>query len=138
MDIKKVKLAFPTALLGIAIAFPAIAQDQPVPASTSMHAAGEKMENAGSDTAAAAQDSFHGTQRAFDDDKITVKVKTALHEDREVGDSDLHVRTRAGVVTLTGRAASPEAAERAVRIARHVEGVSGVNNQLAFAKASAD
>jgi len=72
MDIKKVKLALQTALLGIAIAFPAIAQDQPVPASTSMHAAGEKMENAGSDTAAAAQDAFRGTRRAFDDDKITV------------------------------------------------------------------
>jgi hypothetical protein len=37
-----------------------------------MHAAGEKMENAGSDTAAAAQDAFRGTRRAFDDDKITV------------------------------------------------------------------
>ena len=138
MDLKKVKLALPTALLGIAIALPAIAQDQPVPASTSMHAAGEKMENAGADTAAAAQDAFHGTRRAFDDDKITVKVKAALHEDKEVGESDLHVRTTAGVVTLTGRAASPEAAERAVRIARNVEGVSSVNNQLAFAKASAD
>jgi osmotically-inducible protein OsmY len=138
MEMKKLKIALPTALLGIAIALPAIAQDQPVPASTSMHAAGEKMENAGSDTAAAAQDALKGTRRAFDDNKITVKVKTALHDDKEVGESDIHVRTSADVVTLTGRAPSPEVAEHAVRIARDVEGVNDVNNQLAYAKASAD
>jgi osmotically-inducible protein OsmY len=138
MEMDKLKFVLPTALLGIAIAFPAIAQDRPVPASTSMHEAGENMERAGSDTASAATDAFKGTRRAFDDSKITVKVKTALHEDKQVGESDIHVRTTAGVVTLTGRIVSPEAASHAVRIARQVEGVNGVNNQLAFTRASAD
>ena len=82
------------------------------------------MERAGSDTALAATDAFKGTRRAFDDRKITVKVKTALHEDKQVGESDIHVRTTAGVVTLTGRVVSPEAASHVVGIARHVEGVN--------------
>ena len=134
----KLKFALPTALLGIAIAVPAIAQDQPVPASTSMHEAGEQMEHAGSDTVSAATDAAKGTRRAFDDSKITVKVKTALHEDKEIGESDIHVRTTAGVVTLTGRVNSPDAAAHAVHVARQVEGVTSVHNELAFAKASAD
>lgn len=138
MQMKKFRFVLPTALLGLAIALPARAQEQAVPASTSMHEAGEKIEHAGSDTVSAATDAAKGTRRALDDSKITIKVKTALHEDKQVGQSDIHVRTTAGVVTLTGRVNSPDAASHAVHIARQVEGVTEVHNELAFAKASAD
>jgi hyperosmotically inducible periplasmic protein len=133
----KFKSVLPTALLGIAIAVPVMAQEVAVPASDSMHQAGEKMEQAGSDTAAAATDAFKGTRRAVDDSKITIKVKTALHEDKHLGESDIHVNTTAGVVTLTGIVSSPDAAAHAVQIAQGVEGVNSVNSQLAFANASA-
>jgi len=131
------KSVLTTALLGVAIAVPVMAQERPLPASDSMHQAGEQMKQAGSDTAAATVDAFKGTRRAVDDSKITVKVKSALHEDKQLGESDIHVNTTAGVVTLTGSVPSPDAASRAVQIAQGVEGVNSVHNQLVFANARA-
>jgi hyperosmotically inducible protein len=95
-----------------------------------MRQAGEKLEQAGSDTGAAAMDAYHGTKRAITDTAITVKVKTALHNDKEVGDRDIHVDTTAGVVTLAGQVPSRSTAERAEQVAMQTEGVKSVSNQL--------
>jgi len=125
----KFSLIVPTVVFGMAISIPAIAQND-VPASQSMHQAGQEIKQAGSDTAAAAVDTYHGTKRAVKDTAITAKVKTALHEDKSIGDADIHVRTRAGVVTLRGRVPSRLTAERAEQLAMQTEGVRSVNDRL--------
>ena len=127
---RRLKTIVPTVVFGMAIAIPAIAQDNNTPASQSMRQAGEKLEQAGSDTGAAAMDAYHGTKRAITDAAITVKVKTALHNDKAVGDRDIHVDTTAGVVTLAGQVPSHSTADRAEQLAMQTEGVKSVSNQL--------
>ena len=83
---RRLKIIVPTVVFGMAIAIPAIAQDNNDP------------EQASSDTGAAAMDAYRGAKRAITDAAITVKVKTALHNDKNVGDRDIHVDTTAGVV----------------------------------------
>jgi osmotically-inducible protein OsmY len=128
------KLAVPTVLLGLAIAMPAFAQDES--AHDAMHSAGANMKQAGSDTAAAAEDVYTGTKREVKDVTITAKVKEALHNDPAVGALDIHVKTKTGVVTLEGQVSSREAAARAEELASHTEGVKRVNNQLMVASAA--
>ena len=120
------------AVLGLAMAVPAFAQDNPgsPSAGQSMHQAGEAAEQAGSDTLNAAKHLGKGTATAMRDTKITAKVKVALHEDKVTEDSDIHVDTVAGVVTLSGHVPSPDAAVRAEQLARQTEGVREVNNKL--------
>jgi len=95
-----------------------------------MRQAGEKLEQAGSDTGSAAVDAYHGTRRAVVDTAITAKVKTALHQDKELGDRNIHVDTTAGVVALTGQVPSRATAKRAEQIVMQTEGVKSVSNQL--------
>ena len=126
------KMILSAAVLGLAMAVPAFAQDNPgsPSASQSMHQAGEAAEQAGSDTLNAAKHVGKGTATAMRDTKITAKVKVALHEDKVTEDSDIHVDTVAGVVTLSGHVPSPDAAVRAEQLARQTEGVREVNNKL--------
>jgi len=133
------KVILSAAVLGLAMAVPAFAQDNPGSPSAgqsmrqagqSMHQAGEAAEQAGSDTLNAAKHLGKGTATAMRDTKITAKVKVALHEDKVTEDSDIHVDTVAGVVTLSGHVPSPDAAVRAEQLARQTEGVREVNNKL--------
>ena len=126
----RLKMIIPTVIFGMAMSIPAIAQDDNIPASQSMHQAGEKVEQAGSDTGSAAVDAYHGTKRAIADTAITAKVKVALHKDKAVGDRDIHVDTIAGVVTLAGQVPSRATAARAEQVAMQTEGVKSVSNQL--------
>ena len=128
------KLVVPAVLFGLVMAAPAFAQDES--SHTAMHSAGENMKQAGSDTAAAAEDVYTGTKRAVKDTAITAKVKTAIHDDTALKGSDIHVTTKTGVVTLQGQASSREAAARAEDLAAHTEGVKRVNNQLMVSNAS--
>ena len=128
------KLVVPAVLFGLVMAAPAFAQDES--AHTAMHSAGENIEQAGSDTAAAAKDVYTGTKRAVKDTAITTKIKTALHDDAALKGQDIHVSTTTGVVTLQGQVSSREAAARAEDLAAHTEGVKHVNNQLMVSNAS--
>jgi len=67
---------------------------------------------------------------APDDGVITAKVKSALVADRNVNGFDIGVETQRGEVRLSGSADSQEQIDRAVRIARQVEGVRGVDNRV--------
>ena len=78
----------------------------------------------------AAKDAYHGTKRAVKDTTITAEVKTALKQDKEVGSSEIHVSTTAGVVTLKGKVPSPDMAAHAAQVAEQSNGVKSVNNQL--------
>ena len=128
------KLAMPTVLLGLAMAMPAFAQDEST--HDAMHSAGANIKAAGSDTAAAAEDTYTGAKRAVKDVTITAKVKKALHDDPALGAADIHVKTKTGVVTLTGQVSSRDAAAHARDLAAQTEGVKRVNNQLMVSSAA--
>jgi hypothetical protein len=71
-----------------------------------------------------------GTGEFVDDAVITTKVKAALAADPQVKATEVKVNTFKGVVQLSGFVSSPEAARRAVEIARGVEGVREVRNDM--------
>jgi len=127
------KFAATAVLLGLAMAMPAFAQET---AGDAMHSAGQNLKQAGSDTAAAAEDVYHGTKIAVKDTAIDAKVKSALHNDQMLGSSEIHVSTSGGVVTLKGQVSSRAAADRARDIAARIEGVQRVNNQLMVVSAA--
>jgi len=117
----------PAMVLGIGLAIPALAQNTstspPVPASTSMHRAGE-------DTEGAAKNAYAGTATALDDARITTEVKAALASGKKIKSNDIHVVTTAGVVTLHGQVQNSHMAARVEAIARNTKGVRGVTNDL--------
>jgi len=93
-----------------------VAQESNVPASESMHRAGESAGNAATSAGHAVEHTYHGAATALKDTAITAKVKTALHENKSTKDSDIHVTTIAGVVTLTGSVPSSEVSEEGLCI----------------------
>jgi hyperosmotically inducible protein len=64
------------------------------------------------------------------DDEIEVAVKERLAKDDRLADSDISVRTDAGLVTLRGSVADSRARARAADTARAVPGVKAVKNEL--------
>lgn len=69
-------------------------------------------------------------QGSTDDTWITTKVQSEYFLDEEVKKGDVEVNSQGGVVTLTGEVPSPEAKQRAETIARQVDGVTEVENEL--------
>ena len=65
-----------------------------------------------------------------DDSWITSKVKSEMIADKEVSGTKIHVDTTKGVVKLSGTAATPQEADKAVAIARSVKGVTDVENSI--------
>lgn len=66
----------------------------------------------------------------MDDATLTAKVKTALARDRDVPAHDVNVTTYRGLVQLSGFVQSEEVARKAAEVARNVNGVSDVYNDL--------
>jgi hyperosmotically inducible periplasmic protein len=66
----------------------------------------------------------------LDDATITARVNAQLAADQDLSAIRIDVDTKDGVVTLTGPAPSAAARERASEIAKSVQGVTSVNNQL--------
>lgn len=67
---------------------------------------------------------------ALDDTTITAKIKQRMASDARVRDSVIDVETNNGVVTLTGSAQDGSAKSAAEELARTVEHVQGVDNQI--------
>ena len=65
-----------------------------------------------------------------DDVLIAAKVTTGLAPDKNLSALKIKVDAHDGVVTLRGPAPSAAARSRAEEIARNVQGVTAVNNQL--------
>jgi hypothetical protein len=139
------RLIVPTLVLVMAFSVPAFAQSNPsgndpnapATAGQDMQQAGHEMEQAGSDAAAAASDTYQGTKREVKDVTITAEIKAALEKDKSIQRArDIHVHTKAGVVTLNGDVASPEAAQHAAHLAAETSGVRSVNNQLMVVSSS--
>jgi len=68
--------------------------------------------------------------QVIDDATISTKVKAKLFDESVLRGFAISVDTFKGEVTLTGAVDNNEQKERAGRIARSVEGVSGLNNLL--------
>lgn len=66
----------------------------------------------------------------MDDAWITARVKALLLKDEGVKALDVKVETRKGLVQLGGRVDSPTQIALAEKIARGVEGVRGIQNNL--------
>jgi len=75
-----------------------------------------------------------GTQKSagqvVDDSAITAKVKAALAGDPDIASMKINVDTSKGKVTLKGEVKSLAQWRKAEALARGVEGVQAVNNQL--------
>ena len=99
--------------------------------------AGEKVDNAvvegkqeSSKAGAYVEDKTSQTVQVVDDAAITTALKIKFVADADLKALDISVDTVGGVVTLTGMAPSATAKNRATEIARTVNGVSNVNNNL--------
>jgi hyperosmotically inducible protein len=65
-----------------------------------------------------------------DDSAVTASVKSTLVADKAANLTRIEVDTNRGVVTLNGVVESGEQKARAEQLARRVDGVTGVNNNL--------
>ena len=99
-------------------------------AGTAVDRAGEKTAATLDRAGAKAEAALDRTGDTLADAAITAKVKSAFLADSQVKGLAIDVDTKAGVVTLNGALASTANVERAVDIARKVEGVKSVENQL--------
>jgi hyperosmotically inducible protein len=61
---------------------------------------------------------------------LTTKVRSRLETDRNLNASQIQVKTTKGVVALSGAVDSPASKEHAAGVARSVEGVKNVVNNL--------
>jgi len=66
----------------------------------------------------------------IDDATITTRVKTAFINDKDVGGLRIDVDTFKGVVTLSGRVKSKEEEQKAIALARKINGVVDVKSTL--------
>ena len=68
---------------------------------------------------------------AVKDSVITTKIKAEYAKDKAVSAMNIHVDTDAkGIVTLSGNAKSKDEADKAVKIAKSVNGVTEVKNDI--------
>lgn len=81
-------------------------------------------------TAPGAMDTGRTVGQTVDDASVTAKLKSALLQAPEVKGTDVNVDTVNGKVTLKGAVENQAQADRAVQIARAVEGVREVDSQL--------
>ncbi|MCD6060110.1 MAG: hypothetical protein K0S16_421 [Moraxellaceae bacterium] len=76
-----------------------------------------------------AEDNRTAGQR-MDDAAITTRVKAKLMADDRVKATDINVDTANGIVTLTGNVKNDAAKQAAEDLARQVEGVASIDNQV--------
>ena len=80
--------------------------------------------------ACASTPKHEGTGEYFDDSVITAKVKAQLANDDLLKSFQIGVESRKGIVQLSGFVNSQNAVDKAGEIARGVEGVTSVRNDL--------
>lgn len=71
-----------------------------------------------------------GTGEFVDDTVITTKVKAAIFNEPSLKSAEINVETFKGTVQLSGFVASQGAIEKAVEVARSVNGVKSVKNDM--------
>ncbi len=87
--------------------------------------------NATAQTSASAPPASSETMgQHVDDGTITTKVKADLLTAKNVKSTHIHVKTRKGVVWLTGTVPSADDKTAATEVVKNVEGVESVKNHL--------
>ena len=82
---------------------------------------------------------FQGSETSgqyVDDTTITSKVKESFVADSQISASQIHVETMQGVVQLSGFTPSAKSEARAVTLARQVNGVHSVKDNIVVQPAS--
>lgn len=90
----------------------------------------EKTRDKAEDARQATADALKATGTAISDSAITASVKTSLAADEELKMLDIRVETTSGRTVLHGSAPNAQARDRATQIARSVDGVTSVDNEL--------
>ena len=98
------------------------------------HSAARKTDNAldraGDRTADTTHDAAGKTRIAASDTAITTKVKADLVKEPNLDSLGIHVETEKGVVMLSGFVNSKEEADKAVKVAKGVDGVTSVRSAI--------
>lgn len=81
-------------------------------------------------TGCASTSKQEGTGEYVDDSVITTKVKAAIFNEPSLKVAEINVETFKGVVQLSGFVSSHDAANKAVTLARGVNGVKSVKNDM--------
>ena len=89
-----------------------------------------KADNAMQNAENTAKDAANSAMTAVDDATITARVNASLAQDPDLSALKINVDTVNGKVTLNGPAPSTVARDRAASLAKAVDGVTAVNNQL--------
>lgn len=97
---------------------------------SAMNNAEQKMEQSAANAEATAREATADAKAAIDDATITAKVNATLAKDPDLSAVKINVDTVNGKVTLNGPAPTTVARDRAETLAKSVEGVTAVNNQL--------
>jgi hyperosmotically inducible protein len=92
--------------------------------------AGNAVKDASKDAKAAGSQAGTSVGEKIDDMAITAKVSGNLAKDPDLSAIKINVDTKDGVVTLNGPAPTAAAKDKATAIAKEVQGVTSVNNQL--------
>jgi hyperosmotically inducible periplasmic protein len=92
--------------------------------------AGKNIDQAAQTAGNAVDNAAANTGQALTDTAITSKVKAAIFAEPGLKTLQIDVETNNGMVTLTGTVNSQENSDKAVAIARNVDGVKGVSNRL--------
>jgi osmotically-inducible protein OsmY len=71
-----------------------------------------------------------GTGEYFDDTWVTTRVKAAMFNEPTLKASEINVETFKGEVQLSGFVSSEEAIRKAVAVAKEVQGVKSVKNDM--------
>jgi osmotically-inducible protein OsmY len=70
------------------------------------------------------------TGEYFDDSVITTSVKAAILNDKDLKVTEINVETFKGVVQLSGFVSSQSDINKAAKVARNVDGVKSVKNDM--------
>lgn len=99
-------------------------------ATTTTPSAETRMEQSAANAGEAVSNAGERAMGTIDDATITAKVNAELARDADLSALKINVDTVNGKVTLNGPAPTTVARDRAETIAKAVEGVTEVNNQL--------
>ncbi len=98
--------------------------------SAAANSTGEALKEAGRDIKEATANAAAKTEAKLDDASITVAINAGLAKDADLSAVRINVDTKNGNVTLNGPAPTLAAKNKASDIAKGVNGVKAVNNQL--------
>lgn len=84
----------------------------------------------GAKAACMARTGAESAKKVIDDSVITAKIKADLIKAPDLTSSDVHVETVKGVVMLTGSVPSADQIDQVAQLARKVDGVTDVKNDL--------